>query len=171
MSEYFKESSFDLSSLQKKQLGKGRCGSVSLGFVRNHDGTSFKCAIKVADLSKKPYLRREMNNEVRVLVYLQTVGLKCVPAVRWAGRKMGMFYILATDYIDGYKVADLNNLEKEEKHMFEQALIELREVNVKHGDLKEDNVIFKREQCYIIDFGMSTIINHDVCWDSIEFDL
>lgn len=172
LAEYFGNWSFEACYLEGKGLGKGRSGSTSLGYVMNHqERIKVRCAVKIADLSKRPYLQDELENEVRVLIYLNSSGAKCVPTIRWAGCLIGMFYAIATDFIDGYQPGSLEELDESERDMFEEALVELRVFNVTHGDLKESNIIFTDQRCYIIDFGMSSITTEDTCWESLEYDL
>lgn len=169
MTKHFEQWSFDVSNLTRITLGTGRCGRTSLGYVVNkQDGCEVECAIKVADISKRPYLQDEMKDEIRTLVYLNNIGVKCVPTICWAGSMMGVLYMIATEYIDGYSPECLDELNENEKEMFDQSLVELRKANVIHGDLRESNVIFTDERCYIIDFGMSQIITEDTCWKSLE---
>lgn len=153
-------------------LGYGRSGCVSLGYVRKLDGSRFSVAAKLADIWSERFLKQEMHNEARVMVYANLLGVECVPKLLWHGRYGlgGQFYVNAVEYIKGVHL-NLDSLNSKHKEMFRNALVELRSANIVHNDLKARNVIFTPSKCYIIDFGMAEIVQESSTWSNLEYHL
>jgi tRNA A-37 threonylcarbamoyl transferase component Bud32 len=68
-----------------------------------------------------------------------------------------------TEFIEGYHPNSLAELSREEATVLAKAINKLHSVGVAHGDIREQNIIFKTNvinglRCYIIDFGNSTLV-------------
>lgn len=155
-------------------VGSGRTGDVTLGdlFKKESPKERINVAVKLADFMKMHELKEEMRNEARILVYANTIGLKCVPKLYWAGYYGfgGVMYANCTQYIDGYR-KPLSELNPHEKNLLRSALVELQEANIVHGDLKMSNILFTKSQCYVIDFGNGRIVEKDSEYNKLELYL
>lgn len=155
-----------------KVLGYGRAGYVTLGkaWQVENPASKVRVAVKMADFTKKPALRKEMQSEARLLVYANNRGLKCVPKLIWSGYFGfgGEFYVNCTEQIAGVK-RDLDKLSSRQRNMLREALEELQSANIFHRDINKDNIIYGKDRCYIIDFGCAQLFKRDT-YDELEFD-
>lgn len=159
---------------QRTVVGKGQTGLVTLASAYHVERPMdmFTVAVKCGDWMKMPSLKKELKNEARVMQYANNLGLKCVPKLYFSGYFGfgGLLYLNCSQYIDGYS-KDLDKLTEQETILLKRALGELRQANIKHNDIRGSNVLFTSNECYILDYGYSEILEKDQTHLSLEYDL
>jgi len=147
-------------------IGRGMCGKV---YKAQHLQTKEYCAVKILDfqLFQTFYGASEMSREVfknkaeSEAKLLQRVAHKNVVAFLEAIRRRDD-YLLCLEYVEGRELLEVipqgGMDEKTARGIFKQicnALVHCHSLNVIHGDVKPENVIVKKKDVKLIDFGFA----------------
>ncbi|GAQ93248.1 Protein kinase-like domain containing protein [Klebsormidium nitens] len=135
-------------------LGVGRTGAVRLGRI---DGLSV--ALKIVDQDAKNYeeLAMELRNEFKVYQRLRPLWGDVVPRlVRFGACDQTCREILALEYLPAYPLK-AESASDEVKTAAIAGLGRIHALGVKHGDLRESNILVVGSKPFFVDFGFSTL--------------
>jgi serine/threonine protein kinase len=138
------------------KIGQGQFGQVYCGKIMK---TSETVAIKIEILDTS---FNNLKHETALLHYLRSKGVVHVPSVYWYGLYMLKPVLIMTMYeksLDEYlrtrelSVKDAANLAIQ----MVEILDNIHTHYVIHRDLKPQNFMWKNDELYLIDFGLSTV--------------
>lgn len=141
-------------------------GSYGVAYLLIHKNTGKKFVLKRMKIKHKKSHKLKKKFEQEILM-LKEIGLPCVPSVVFAGELQDVpFYIM--DYVDGhtfeqaiFKEGQIFSL-PESLYILKKLLkivIAIHQKGIVHRDLRIPNILIKKDQLYIIDFGLAAYIN------------
>jgi hypothetical protein len=123
------------------------CGRTGKAYTTIIDGIN--SVIKVADVSKQPEMREDLDNEAAIYSRLQSLQGRCIPRSLFVGDLWeGLLYGLATEKA-GDTVASIGveNLSDSEKQSAMAALTAVHEGGVLHNDIRLENLVRANDIC------------------------
>lgn len=144
-----------------KKLGEGKFGDVLLG---QHKRTGERVAIK---RESRDTPCKMLRHEATVLHYLYSQGCCKIPLIYWFGIYEDSPTLIMTCYeitLDEY--SERTNMTKEICNTIIRQMIDLLQSihshSIIHRDIKPENFMFKGDQLFLIDFGLSAVLREDV---------
>lgn len=119
-------------------VAEGRTGKAYATVV---DGTN--AVVKVADVSKQPEMREELDLEAAVYARLASLQGRCVPRLLFVGHLWeGLLYGLATEAAgESLAMVGLENLASSDKEAAMASLAAVHECGVLHNDIRLENIV------------------------------
>jgi hypothetical protein len=134
----------DLSTGLK--IGEGRTGNVFLA-------DSNLTALKTLDVSKRPHLVPEIQNEIAIYARLKPLQGRVIPSFRYCGLVEGILLVVGLDY-SGKPPSRLN---QNQKAALVHGLSEIHSYGILHGDIRLENIVVDSDgHPFIIDFALSS---------------
>ncbi|CAG8488057.1 11733_t:CDS:2 [Funneliformis mosseae] len=153
----YKRSQFSFGDV----LGNGRSGVIFMTKLHEQVG-----ALKMVDLYKKEYLLQEILNELKMyLGPLKGIQGIYIPKLLKYGVLHEAFVFILTSFA-GESFANNRSITEKEKQLAINGLMEIHAKGVKHGDIRLENIMMKRNELtghsYVwwIDFAWSKMINN-----------
>ncbi len=112
---------------------------------------------------KPRVIKAEMRNEAKILYYLNANKFKWAPRLFFTGYLDRVFYVNATQLING-KHKKLDEMSAEEKIQLKIAIDQLHKLHILHNDLYPKNIIFAKDEFFIIDFGLAEYCHEKITW-------
>jgi serine/threonine protein kinase len=150
-----------------ERLGEGKFGDVLLG---QHKRTGEHVAIK---MESRDTPCKMLRHEATVLHYLYSQGCMKIPLIYWFGIHEDSPTLIMTYYnmtLDEY--SERTNMTKPLCNRLIKQIIDLLQSihchSIIHRDIKPQNFMFKGDQLFLIDFGLSAVLQESVQEDSQE---
>jgi predicted Ser/Thr protein kinase len=129
------------------KLGEGRTGNVFLA-------DSNLTALKTLDVSKRPHLIPEIQNEIAIYSRLTQLQGRVIPSFRYCGLAEGILFVVGLDYSG--KVP--SRLDQNQKEVLVEGLSEIHSYGILHGDIRLENIVVDSAgHPFIIDFALSSL--------------
>lgn len=102
-----------------------------------------------------------MKREIDVLKLLNKNNITWCPKLLFSNN-----ILFITNYC-GERVSK-NNIQKDYKIQAEKILSDLKKLNIKHNDIKKNEIFVKNNKIYLVDFGWISIKNNFNCGIKID---